>query len=105
MKSNSCWRLSDIFIVGDFQVDCRYRKVKVFLLGDKLGNNKIAVLRLRQDGDFIPFHHDVRLFLGEVYIDFMLMIVVLVQIRQSLFVEPAYCIHVDVDSVAGISKL
>lgn len=105
MKSNSCGGLSDIFIVGDFQVDCRYRKAKVFFLCDELGNNKIAVLRLRQDGDFVPFHHDVRLFLGEVYIDFMLMIVVLVQIMQFLPIESAYCVHVDVDSVAGISKL
>lgn len=59
MKINACGRLSDIFIVRDFQVYCRYWKAKVLFLCDELGYDQIAVLRLRQDGYFVPFNHDV----------------------------------------------
>lgn len=46
----------------------------------ELGNDEIAILWLKQNNNLVPFNHNVWLFLSEVYIDFMLVIVVFVKI-------------------------
>ena len=80
MKSNARGWLGNIFVVRDFQVDCRNRKVKILFLGYEFGNDEIAVLRLRQDDDFVPLNHNVWLSLSEVYINLVLVIVTFVKI-------------------------